>query len=299
MFCFLKHDVQRNAVVLGTAFLRGSHLQRVLDGRQRASQFVGRVGHKLLLAFDVASHLVEEAVDRQRHSIQLIVCAPHVQPIAQTRGLEALGRPQDSGDGAGGTQRQPVARQGREERDRKPHRNEDASQGIHVLIQKHRRHPNPYVKRLVCGIGESPSGKAVGAHLHKIFNFLMCHGPIGHFARAAIALPDRGAVAVEQLRKPAPLFVPHRLAAQFGNDGIGVGRKFLQGNRDLSNLAAEHRIGLAIERRSARHSDRGERNERGHQHHGGVQQREPHPQGSPRNSSNQSRGHSRGLESCG
>ena len=110
----LQHVGQRLPVGIDRAILRDGHLQRASHGRQRAAEFVGGVGHELLLPLDVPRHFVKETVDRQRQAVELVLRAMYLQPVAEPRRLKMLGCPEDLGQRLGGAHRQPVAHQRRQ-----------------------------------------------------------------------------------------------------------------------------------------------------------------------------------------
>ena len=249
---------------------------------------MGGICHELLLPLDVPRHLVEQAVDRHGQPVEFVLRAQHLEPVSEPRGLELLCGPQDLGHRLGGTDRQPVADQRREEREPGGHRQQQPCERVDVVVEEGGRHADPHVERLVRRIRDPPTGEPVAPDLDEILDLLPRHRPGGHLRRAAFALPERPPVVGEQLGEPAAFLVASRLAPQFVHDGVGVRIEVLERDGDLVHLAAEHHVGLAIESCAGAHFHGEQRHEHDQQHDERVPDREPDAERGPRDPAKQS-----------
>ena len=277
----VEHIPERGAVILGAAVLGRGDLQRILDGRQRAAEFVGRVSHELMLAFHVAGHLVEQPVDCQRQPVEFVGSPLRFQAIPQPRRFERLRRAQNFAQRLRGPQGEPVAGQRCQQRQPQPDRQEETGHPIDFRIERQCRHPDPDIHRSIVGIGDPASGKAVAANLPDLFHDRLVDRFIEHLLRAVVAAPHRRAGAIEQLHKPTPLLMALRFAAQFADEHREIGVEFVERQRNLPHLSAQGVVELVEQGRPHAHADRRQNCQCGQQHHGGIEERQSHPQRGP------------------
>ncbi len=110
---------QRFPVFLGrTRLPRKSDLRFAAQNRNRGPQFVRRIGHEALLAFERLTEPVQQAVERPGQVPQFVPVILHRQPLVQIGGADAPGLAAHGHDGGEALPREKVtARAGEQESD--------------------------------------------------------------------------------------------------------------------------------------------------------------------------------------
>src|SRR6266849_122709 len=87
----VKHFQRFPVFLRRTRLLRKSDLCFTTQNRNRRPQFVRRIGHEALLAFERLAETVQQAVERPRQVTQFVPVILYRQPLVQIGGTDAPG----------------------------------------------------------------------------------------------------------------------------------------------------------------------------------------------------------------
>ena len=232
-------------------------------------------------------HLVEEAVDRDRKLVELVVRAPRRQTVTKFRRLEAAGRLENPGNRLGRAECQPVTGQRRQEGEADADRKEEPGHFVDILLDDLVGHADPHVELFpLAGVDESPRAAVLSKSLHRLHQrFVDRH--VYDLLRAVRAGPERLGT-VEELEEPGAIAMARCLAPQLrlkqiaAGDGIGgIRPEIIERHRHLADFPEERLLGFAEQRLADPEAHGQEEDEHGQENGRRIEEREPNAERSP------------------